>query len=69
MVGVLGSPTLARIQSIVGMHAAVTAVFDVSCSLQSWNWSVEAYTAPRYDYSNAMVSTCKNLQLLFLSPA
>jgi hypothetical protein len=39
------------------MHATVAAVFDVSGVLQSWKWSVEAYTTAPNDYSIAKVST------------
>jgi hypothetical protein len=38
------------------MYAAVTTVFDVSSLLQSWKWSVEAYTAAGCRYSMVMVS-------------
>jgi hypothetical protein len=37
------------------MYAAVTTVFDVSSLLQSWKWSVEAYTAGECRYSMVMV--------------
>lgn len=49
------------------MHAVVTAVFDVSRLLQSWKQSVEAYTAPRSDYSVVMVSVLQEPAATFLS--
>jgi hypothetical protein len=41
------------------MDAAVIAVFDVLRVLQSWNWSVEAYTAAWNDY-NMLIITIQN---------